>query len=125
MRLVRWPRNRSWGRCRPTSWPVAPGTNPRQALEPDEGRLPGPARDAEQLVAQLQSDLVADRPWYQPAPGDLARPGRLVRADDVLSDHRVDAVGADQQVATGRASVGESDPDLRGVLRHRDAARAE
>ena len=49
-----------------------------------------------------------------------------VRAGDVLADHRVDAVGADQQVAGRVAPVGEADRDLvvRPARRTRSGRRA-
>ena len=83
------------------------------------------ARPQEEVLAHLQPDLVPDRRRCEAPPGDLRPPRRRVLAGDVLSDHRVDSVHADQQVAARLATVGEADRDGVSFLLHGHAASAE
>lgn len=83
------------------------------------------ARADEHVLAHLQSDLAPDSCRGETAPRGLAPPDRLGRAGDVVSDHRMHAVGADQHVPGGVAPVGEPDRDPVRILIDGHATGAE
>ena len=68
------------------------------------------------MLAHLQPDLVPDGRRGETAPGGLAPPGRRGRVGNVVSDHRVHTVSADEQGPGRLAPVGELDRDLPSVL---------
>ena len=62
---------------------------------------------------------------HQPAPGDVAGVARQLLAEHLPAHRRVDAVGADEDVAGRGAAVGERDGDAVGILIEALDARAE
>ena len=62
---------------------------------------------------------------HQPAPGDIAGVARQLLAEHLSAHRRMDAIGADQDVAGRGAAVGERDGDAVGVLIEALDARAE
>ena len=62
---------------------------------------------------------------HQPAPGDIAGVARQLLAEHLSAHRRMDAVGADEDVAGRGAAVGERDGDAVGILIEALDARAE
>ena len=73
---------------------------------------PGGTEVGESLRHQLEQVVGNSRFWFEPAAGDEARVGDVVRGIEQLSRGGADAIGADQQVAAREVTIGEGGRDV-------------
>jgi len=74
--------------------------------------------------------ITADTPrhpvdWDHAAPSDHAKKPRIVAAEQLSADHRMDPVGADEGLACGGGAVFEPQQYFSAALGHPDCAPAE